>query len=225
MNNKDKLLALRALVVSANQKKMSDLTLEQKHAVMLFGTTFPAAVKEGKLQYDRSSGAYAMSPVYKDFNAYAKQYEVPCRGLSARSSWVEVDEIPVFKEVMSLATALDAYPNELLIIPREIHHDKLFSSVKTTFSDADAFAMIATLAFHAKHGEANEAICHLITNQYSRVLCALEDHYGPYLRLGKIDKSTFTPKYDANVQERPQLHPDKYINALAWAVSNIQVQC
>ncbi|QFR57610.1 hypothetical protein CPT_Slocum_030 [Serratia phage Slocum] len=215
MDNKEKLEQLRQLIKSANQCKMSELSELQQHAVLLFGATFPASRINGKLQHDKTSKQTAISPLYKEFNDIKKFYNVTVTGLNAKSSWVEVDTLPEFKTVQSIRTALDAYPRELLIPYRALDMN-FYKEEEPTLTTEDIYKAIADLAYQVHTKNFKDAFIPL-TLHNQRLTLAISDFW-PGLSL-TIPKLECTPQY----QTKPTVHPDPYINAIAWASLDIQV--
>lgn len=113
--NWNKLIEIIAVVKSANQKNFSELTDEQKVAVMFACSYFPAKMNAaGKLEYDVTSKEVVFSPPFMEWRKILKMSPEPIKGFGKASCLVVVDEVlPSFQET-TFQKALEAYPSNLV---------------------------------------------------------------------------------------------------------------
>lgn len=95
----DKLKAIIATARGATQKRLSELTDEEKYAVMFVGDYYPAKWEGGKIKYSRDSQHVVWSGSYVEVSKALKSLDPEAKGFSANAIHVLIDEpIPLYEE-------------------------------------------------------------------------------------------------------------------------------
>lgn len=101
------------LAKSANNKKMSELSLEQQHAVLFLGKEYPAELKEGLPKYSRTSDKHTIACSYVEARKLAaalgsdKKFQ--------QNTYHVFNDISVSFEEKVNVEALGNYPDKLQI--------------------------------------------------------------------------------------------------------------
>lgn len=107
MNKAEKLKHLIALAKESNQKCFSELTDEQKYAVMFLSDYRPARWEANKIKYDRNSSKVVLAGSYVETNKALKSLDPSAKGINASSILVLIDEVlPVYEETDFLTALL-----------------------------------------------------------------------------------------------------------------------
>lgn len=95
----EKLKHLIQLARGATQKSLSQLTNEEKYAVMFLGDHYPARWDKGKIKYDRDAKQVVWSGSYVEVNKALKALDPEAKGFSSNAIHILIDEdLPRFKE-------------------------------------------------------------------------------------------------------------------------------
>lgn len=106
MNKAEKLKHLIALAKESNQKCFSELTDEQKYAVMFLSDYRPARWEANKIKYDRNSSKVVLAGSYVETNKALKSLDPDAKGINASSILVLIDEVLPAYEETDFLTAL-----------------------------------------------------------------------------------------------------------------------
>lgn len=111
---KEKFKEIMALARSADQKKLSELTELEQHAVMFLGEYFPAIWDKGKIKYNNKAKETSLAYSYVEMNKVLKYLDPNAKGHTSNFYHVIVDTHIDFPEA-NILEALEKYPNQLLI--------------------------------------------------------------------------------------------------------------
>ncbi|EDV2866236.1 hypothetical protein EM69_003957 [Salmonella enterica subsp. enterica serovar Typhimurium] len=114
-----------ALAKGADHKCLSDLTEEEKHAVMFVCEMYPAKWEGGKIKYDNKATKADLAYSYVEMNKILKSLDPGAKGHMGNYIHIIIDEpLPHYPET-DVRKALESYPEQYLIPPKQCKFDHL----------------------------------------------------------------------------------------------------
>lgn len=126
MSIKKNLAEIIKLARACNGKCVSQLNELEAHAVAFCAEFYPAYINaSGQPKYNKDAEEVTLAPSYISIRRLIQTVDPNIKGFSADSFHVFADkELPHFKEG-SAKTALECYPNILMIPPKQCKYDHL----------------------------------------------------------------------------------------------------
>ncbi|WVL06087.1 hypothetical protein SIA3lw_00173 [Salmonella phage vB_SalS-SIA3lw] len=126
MSIKKNLAEIIKLARACNGKCVSQLNELEAHAVAFCAEFYPAYINaSGQPKYNKDAEEVTLAPSYISIRRLIQTVDPTIKGFSADSFHVFADkELPHFKEG-SAKTALECYPNILMIPPKQCKYDHL----------------------------------------------------------------------------------------------------
>lgn len=170
-----------ALAKGADHRCFSDLTAEEKHAVMFVCEMFPARWEGGKIKYDNKAAKADLAYSYVDMNKLLKSLDPTAKGHMGNYIHVIIDEpLPAYRET-SAREALEAYPEQLYIPPKKCKFDHLPAlAFETSITFEDIYRTIGAVV--ARIAVAHHRSIELTTAE-DYILYAIHDEKDSFKRL------------------------------------------
>ncbi|QIO01981.1 hypothetical protein falkor_166 [Salmonella phage falkor] len=126
MSIKKNLAEIISLARGCNSKRVSELNELEAHAVAFCSEFYPAYLDaSGQPKYNKDCEEVTLAASYISLRRLIQTVDPTIKGFSANSYHVFADiELPRFKEG-SAKTALECYPNILMIPPKKCEYDHL----------------------------------------------------------------------------------------------------
>lgn len=126
MSIKKNLAEIISLARGCNGKRVSELNELEAHAVAFCSEFYPAYLNASGLpKYNKDAGEVTLAPSYINIRRLIQTVDPTIKGFSADSFHVFADiELPHYKEG-SAKTALECYPNILMVPQKQCKYDHL----------------------------------------------------------------------------------------------------
>lgn len=126
MSIKKNLAEIISLARGCNGKRVSELNELEAHAIAFCSEFYPAYIDAGgQAKYNKECDEVTLAASYISLRRLIQTVDPTIKGFSANSYHVFADvELPYFKEG-SAKTALECYPNILMIPPKKCEYDHL----------------------------------------------------------------------------------------------------